>query len=232
MAKNPYDIAKGAEEVGKAVGKVVKKAVTSKVTKATPAPKPKPVVATPPRKPMKVAIKKEEAAEKAALKDMSGPASFTGPHPQEDSLKILDKNIRKAMASENPNSRRAKAEVKRVAAGDAPDLYKSNIANRITKVFPNNTKLSSVDIAGAKIVADALRSNPGVDTHILGSILEDNIAKSTIDAVKAAKTVNKFNDLDDTTKSAFGYIWDFEKGTSNRSSIEQIIKKAETLLGD
>lgn len=234
MPVNPYDIGKGAEVVGKVVGKAVKKAVTSKVTKATPAPKPKPAPKAKPtpatKKPIAYSPKKEEAAAKA-IEDMAGPAPFTGPHPHEDSLRILDKNIRKAIAVENPKSRRAKAEAKRVAAGESPDLYKSNIVSRVTKVFPKNTKLSSVDVASSKVIADALRSNPDIDTHILGSILEDNISKGSINATNAAKTLNKVKNLDITQKQAFDEIWDYEKGTATRNTIEQVLKNVDKLVG-
>jgi hypothetical protein len=225
---NPIEEGKAVIKGAQAVGKVVKKAVAGKATNAAPIRKAAPVV----KKPIAYSPKKEAAAAKA-IEDMAGPTvASTGPHPHEDSLRILDKNIRKAMASENPNSRRAKAEAKRVAAGESPDLYKSNIVNRVTKVFPKNPKLSSVDVASSKIIADALRSNPNVDTHILGSILEDNISKGSINATKAAKTLNKFNTLDSTTKSAFEHIWDYEKGTATRNPIEVVIRNAEKLIGD
>jgi hypothetical protein len=226
---NPIEEGKAVIKGAQAVGKVVKKAVAGKATNAAPIRKAADVV----KKPIAYSPKKEAVAAKA-IEDMAGPApvAFTGPHPHEDSLRILDKNIRKSIASQNPNSRRAEAEAKRVAAGEAPDLYKSNIASRVIKVFPNNTKLSSVDVASAKVIADALRSNPTVDTHILGSILEDNISKGVIDATKASKTLNKFKGLDSTTKSAFEHIWDYEKGTATRNTIEQVIKNAEKLIGD
>jgi len=226
MTVNPYDIGKGVEEVGKVVGKVVKKAVASKVTKAAPIRKAADVV----KKPIAYSPKKEAAAAKA-IEDMAGPAPFTGPHPHEDSLRILDKNIRKAIAVKNPNSRRAKAEAKRVAAGESPDLYKKNIVSRVIKIFPNNRKLSSVDVAGAKAISDALRANPTMDTHIIGAVLEDNIVKNTINTTKAAKTLKKIKNLDSTQQQAFDEVWGYEKGTKTRIPMEQVLKNVDKLVG-